>query len=139
MTNEEYRNHLEALRVSSLQSYDKSLAFLASGALGISLAFANSLFNLTRANHKCLIVAAWVFWVLSLTGALFSHLTSAVALSKTIEEHDCSDENDKVQLERSANIVNKATGFLNWVGGLFFVAGVVFFLAFAFLNFGGKP
>ena len=125
-----YREHLVLARQASQDAYDKALLSLSGGALGLSMAFLDKIAAEEAVSSQCLL-AAWVLWTASLLLVLFSHFFSHQGLSRALFILDSGAEADVTR-----GMAVRFTKWCNALGGLAFLAGVCFMVAFAYLNIG---
>lgn len=85
---EEKNTYLEQLNKAYIESssqFDKQILFIASGALGISLAFIKDIVKLDIATNKNLLLLAWIFFGAVILICILSHYTSLKAINYRIE------------------------------------------------------
>lgn len=126
----EYRRQLIALEQKSIESFDKTVLTLSGGALGLSLTFLRSIVDLATVVQTQCLLAAWIFWVVSLICVLLSFWMSARAMRKAIQQVD----NCKLGQERLGGFWNWATENLTFGGGLFFIFGAFAIISFIHFN-----
>jgi len=129
-----YRELLERLKQNSQDSYDKTVLSLSAGALGVSFAFVRDIVGSWPAQTPSWLFAAWVFWGLSVTSALFSFLCSQKALQKAIKQVDAGQMYNK----NLGGYRNKVTVLLNYTAGLCFFLGVITMIVFVAHNMQGQ-
>ena len=126
-----YRKHLVETRHASQTNYDNAVLALAGGALGVSISFIKDIVgDPKQAQWMPFLMAAWILWGISCASVLYSHFASVAAHDESISALDERREPDIAS--------NKITGILNCLSGIFFLAGLLFFCAFAYTNFGHK-
>jgi len=137
--NKEYRAQLLAKMTRSQESYDKSLLSLSGGALAISFAFVDRFLTNGPIVWVFSLVLAWCFWVFCMTAVLFSFQFSRCAFSKVIDQLDGAvkqGKNIEVCLEDPGGKYARYTTLCNWLGGPFFILGLISIFVFAWMNIG---
>lgn len=124
---QEHRRSLVALQQDAQVDYDKAVLTLSGGALGISFAFFRDIAAKLVTTHAGFLLAAWIFWALSLTAALAAFYTSVGAFQKIIKQIDEGREPD-------VNRANASTKLLNQLAGISFVPGVFCAIVFLYQN-----
>ena len=126
-----YRKHLVERRGVSQGHYDNAVLALSAGALGVSITFVKNIIGDPKeAQWMPLLMIAWIFWGISCASVLYSHFASVSAHDESIDALDNRREPDIAS--------NKITGLLNRLSGIFFMAGLLLFCAFAYSNIGHK-
>jgi len=82
---ESYLEQLNKAYIESSSQFDKQVLFIASGALGISLAFIKDVVKLNVATNKVLLLLAWIFFGAVILICILSHYTSLKAINYKIE------------------------------------------------------
>lgn len=123
-----YRDLLELTVQKSQEGYDKTLIALSGGALGLSLTFITDFVAPGAAVGGDWLIGAWAAWVGSLTLLLGSFYTGIRANFHAIQ---CVDKRWPVEVDRGWDL---ATGWLNALGGIAFVAGAVLMIVFLAKN-----
>lgn len=133
---QEYRNHLIAAEQKAQEDFDKTVLSLSGGALGISFAFIKDIVGAGQSHNTFLLLLSWVAWGFSISSVLMSYFFSHLALRRAIEQVD----KDKIHNGRPGGCYDFITATLNCVGGLLFLAGVIFIIIFVGYNLpqGGK-
>lgn len=80
-----YLDQLNKAYIESSSQFDKQVLFIASGALGISLAFIKDIVKLDVATNKVLLLLAWIFFGAVILICILSHYTSLKAIKYRIE------------------------------------------------------
>ena len=127
------RNTLRSSSIQSQRDYDKTVITLSSGALGISFVFIKDVLGGTSIHSAGLALTAWILWAASLAVMLSSYLTGALLLNTAVRKL----KDPEVTVESVARLPNLIQISANVVGGLLFVAGIVFLALFAYSNLGG--
>ena len=132
-----YRRTLQGHETAMQSEFDKYILTLSSGALALSITFLKEVLN-----QHCLaagwLIAAWIFWAISICCVVVSFVSSAKAMRVAITQ------TDDMLLYMAANRGelggrwNKATNFFNLCGGAFFLAGVVCMVMFSATNLNDK-
>lgn len=122
------RTRLIASHNEASNTYDKTLLTLASGALGLSIAFVKDI--ATHPTSKWLLLWAWVLLGASLTLIVFSHMASVEVHKRLIDGMD-----KKRRYSDEPWLVRHGVTWMNRLAGGAFIVGVVFLIAFAYVNF----
>ena len=129
------RNSLINCEKESSQQFDKAILALASGALGLSLAFIYKIAPNPDKSTLYLLIIAWGLFSASMLSTLISFLTSQYACRRqiTILENQFSNEtkNDK-------NILSTITAVLNFLAIFLLILGIVFLIAFSAININNR-
>lgn len=80
-----FLDQLNKAYIESSSQFDKQVLFIASGALGISLAFIKDIVKLDVASNKGLLLLAWIFFGAVILICILSHYTSLKAINYRIE------------------------------------------------------
>ena len=128
----EYWKQIVNMEQLTMNSYDKTLTALSSGAIGISFLYYKELFdrNIVR---NWLIITSWISWTLSLAILLIAFFITSLAIRviyRQINEGTIYDETP-------GKGYNLASRILTWISGLLFLIGIIFFLIFVLNNMGG--
>lgn len=83
-----YRDQLMLAEAKAQEDYDKTLVFLSSGAIAVTVSFIHNIIPLASAVSCAFIFFAWVMWGISLLCVLCAYLTSNYALRKSIQQVD---------------------------------------------------
>jgi len=125
-----YRDRLLDAEQRSQGEYDRLVASLSGGALGVSFAFVGQFIKNGAPTHKPCLEAAWTLWVLSLIFVLASHLLSVSALRRAVKQLDTgSNPNDRLGGYR-----DQAVAILNYSSGTAFIFGTISVGFFVFAN-----
>lgn len=125
-TNEQYK----ALNYS-VEQFDKSVLFIASGALGISFAFVEKIVpDLKNAFCKGLLISSWYFFAGVIFISLVAHFISILAIRWSIK----NDPDNNKKYKKIENCWNWSIRALNvlMIIGLF--AGIILLILFIKLN-----
>jgi hypothetical protein len=120
----------------SLETFDKTILTLASGAFGISISFINIIVP-TAALYKAAVGIAWICFCISICITLISFLTSTSSYQKQIKilEHNFFGSGSQEQENgNDRNISAICTWVLNIVSLVSFLIGVILLAFFAFEN-----
>ena len=128
-----YRDHLVLAEQKAQEDFDKTVIALSGGALGISFAFVSDIVGTDELAKASLLYWAWTSWASSLISVLFSYFFSHLALRKAINQVD----EKKLYEKRIGAGYNVATAFLNILGAILFVIGVILMVFFVRSNLGG--
>lgn len=127
----DYRAQLVALEQQSQSTFDRTLLTLSGGALGVSLAFVKDLLGGAAPARGQLLMGAWVSWICSLGLVLCSHYFSVLATRTAIKQVDAG----KIYEHAPGKGFGTVTDWLNALGGLAFIGGLVLIALFANANF----
>ena len=128
----EYRAHLLELEHKAQTSFDRTVLTLSGGALGISFAFVRDFIGTESVSDVGFLVGAWAGWIASLTMVLLSHYFSTLALRRAIEQVDAGT----IYNEQVGGHYDVFVKWLNGLGGLSFVIGLVLIGFFVISNAG---
>lgn len=121
-----YRTTLQELEQKMQSEYDKAVATLSGGALGLSFVFLRDVVKAAPLKSSDWLVTAWVAWGLSIVCVLYSFLSSVHALRKAIRQTDAKT----IYVEKAGGASEVATVVLNYSGGVLFLLGVVCVIVF---------
>ena len=114
----------------SSKQYDKSILFVSSGAIAISLTFIANIIDKAATSSKWLILCAWAGFGLSMAVNLVSFLTSQKGYLENIKQLD------------SGELPNRfwtiCTWWLNIAAFISLFTGAVFLCWFTYINIGQK-
>jgi hypothetical protein len=116
----------------STAEFDKSIVFIASGALGISMAFVDKLVKLENASNKWLLVYAWYAFGITIFISLVSHFFSSMAIRWSIVNcptEECTDAEDEAYRKKE-NHWNQLIRGLNILMIITLFIGIIMFLNF---------
>ncbi|RZZ85025.1 hypothetical protein [Pseudoxanthomonas winnipegensis] len=131
---EQYRQWLVAAEQKAQEDYDKTVITLSGGALAISFAFVKDILGDGPIKHPGWLVACWGLWALSLASMLASFYYSRKALRKAIEQCD----SDTIRCEPPGGFFTSILRWLNALGAVFFVAGVLCMTVFVSINISSR-
>ena len=106
--------------------YDKAVAALSGGALGLSFAFLRDVVKSAPPKSSDWLFAAWISWGLSIICVLYSFLSSAQAMRRAIRQTD----EKMIYIEEAGGVLNTVTFVLNLSGGALFFSGVICVIVF---------
>lgn len=129
-SNNTYRDSLLSAEQKISESYDKTLITLSGGALGLTITFIKEIVGPSEIVCANYALIAWVSWAVSLSCLLFALLLGVYAFRHARENLDAN----KLNVQNPGGFYSSATRFLNIVGGILFIAGVVYFVYFSYLN-----
>lgn len=116
---EDRRKKLLEIRDYSEEQFDKLIIYLSSGGLVLTVGFVDNLIEIDHSSCFSLLITTWISFTLSLIINLFSHRTSLRSTDLELKEEDSKSE-----------YWDKVTNFLNWIGLIFFVIGVLSFIIY---------
>lgn len=127
---EEKNTYLEQLSKAYIErssQFDKQVLFIASGALGISLAFIKDIVKLDVASNKILLLLAWIFFGAVILISILSHYTSLKAINFKIENLYQKEDNKSKHLDFF-------TRFFNILMIVFLAIGLILLFIFIGIN-----
>lgn len=127
------RASLTAAKKESSQYFDKSILTLASGALGLSIAFITKIAPTPKESTLGFLYCSWIILCASLLSTLVSFLTSQHACQKQIAILENSYFGTQKKTD-DRNPLGRVTVFLNWSSIILFILGIVFLIVFSILN-----
>lgn len=119
---------IDVIQDSSRQ-YDQTIILVASGAIGLSLAFINNIIAKGVMN-PCDLFISWGCFILAILANLISHLTSTKGYLENISELDHGREPNKIWA-----II---TVTLNVAALILIVAGIIYLCLFSYPNIVGE-
>jgi hypothetical protein len=133
---EEYLAELYDIYAAVQDSYDKTIITLASGSLAVSIAFIKDVLGCRTIELPWLLKIAWIVWGISFTLVLISLMTSQKAIRNAIGKVNLALAG-KTNIHANQPIGGAAEGWtlgLNLTGGILYMVGLAFFLAFVVIN-----
>jgi hypothetical protein len=130
----EYRSSLLQTVQKLNESYDKLIITLSGGALGLSFAFLKDVIKENQIQYHGLLIAAWGFFIMSLTSVLMSLLFGIAANKKAVKQVDAG----KIYEEEPGGIFSKLTTWLHYSGTGLLIIGLGFITTFAYINMEAK-
>jgi hypothetical protein len=129
---------LKAYRESQLKKanksqseYDKLVVTLSGGALGVSFTFLKDVLHRDALQDTIFLPLSWACWSASLACILVSLFTGIGGLRKAVAQVD----DGTIYESRPGGILDFITAkILNPAAGVFFILGLVFMIAFVWLN-----
>jgi hypothetical protein len=85
---QEYRAQLVAAEQKAQEDYDKTVASLSGGALGVSFVFLKDFVGSAQIHFSGFLLGAWICFGLSVTVVLFSFFSSNLGLRRAIKQVD---------------------------------------------------
>lgn len=123
------RQHLIDARQKSYEHFDRSVLVLSGGALALSLTLVDKITNRGPVSEPQLLYFAWISWAASLAAVLLSHYVSGKALTRAIKDFDSGRRSSS-----PGGWLSRVTEAANALGGVLFLAGVLFMVSFAAAN-----
>lgn len=120
----DYLDTIKKLRDDGEEQFDKLIVYLNSGALVLSIGFANDIVTITEATDTCILKVSWILFALSLIINLFSHKTSILSMA-----YEIIDEGKK------SDVWDRITHFSNWSAFGLLILGIVLFVLFVLKTF----
>lgn len=127
---EEKNTYLEQLNKAYIESssqFDKQILFIASGALGISLAFIKDIVKLDIATNKNLLLLSWIFFGAVILICILSHYTSLKAINFKIE-------NLYQKKDKTSKLFDFFTKLFNILMIVFLATGLILLFVFIGIN-----
>ena len=124
-TKKYWLNRLEDMRLEANRQFDKQIVYISGGGLVFSIAFLKDILGADSVPKlKCLLIAAWISFTISLIMNLLSFKTA-------------SNSFDYMMLEDESlmNRFNKITTILNCLSIIGLVVGLISFVIFVIVNF----
>lgn len=118
------RQWIDLIQKSS-EHYDKTVVLIASGAIGLSLAFLNNII-LKGVSNPLMLYCSWILLLVAILSSIVSHLTSIKGYADNINEIDYGTKPSKTW--------PKITDILNVVTLVCLFIGIVFLCLFAYQN-----
>jgi hypothetical protein len=125
-----YRESLIKCLLAQSEQWDKTILWMASGALAISLAFIKEMVSPESMINVKLLGGAWACLILSLLCVLVSFYTSMLAMRKAIRQLDDKD----LYLQTPGGWADRITNVLNPGAGALLLAGLVCLVWFSYSN-----
>lgn len=126
---ESYREKLEIGANDNQREFDKAVIALSGGALGISIGLLKDVFGRATVSATGFLLAAWVFWAISLAATLYSFYFSAKAYREELKRLD-----DHITYLPKRNSWTILTAFLNAASGILFILGIISIIVFLKFN-----
>lgn len=117
----DYRNQLVVAEQKAQEDFDKTVISLSGGALGVSFVFLKDVVASGPVNHKTYLLAAWMFWGVSITAVLASFFASTLALRRAIRQVDDNtvyDSKPGAMFAPITNTLNRGVGISAWCAAL---------------------
>jgi len=130
-----YRAWLITAEQKSQEDFDKTVLSLSGGALGISFVFLKDVVGARPIVHPSLLLCAWITWGISAVCVLASFYLSHLALRTAIQQ---VDDGTIHQQATPGGKWATFTAWLNALGGILFLVGVVFITFFVGNNIGAS-
>ena len=127
---EDKKAFLEQLNKAYFESssqFDKQVLFIASGALGISLAFVKDIVKLDKSVYKSTLLMSWIFFGIVILISIISHYTSLKAMNSKIENINLIDD-------KESNKFDNYTKWFNILMIVFLSLGLIFLNIFIGIN-----
>ena len=128
----DYRKQLVEFEQKIGEGFDKTLIALSGGALGLSIAFIKDIVGANEMKHEGHLIASWSFWALSLGSILFAFYFGQLAYRKAITQVD----NNTIDTEVTGGIFTPIVNWLNAIGAVSFLLGVISIIVFSIKNLG---
>jgi hypothetical protein len=130
----DYRNWLINAEQKSQEQFDKTVLSLSGGALGISFVFLKDIIGPQSISYPTFLLFAWVCWAFSTSSVLFSYHLSHLSLRHAISQVD----NETIYVEKPGGKYATWTNYLNKMGLILFLLGVLCITIFASYNLSFK-
>lgn len=127
----EFRNSVYETKSKSQDDFEKYINLLASGGLGVTLAFFDKIVDVKNAGFMGLIIIGWILLVLTLLSNLISHYLSINYSQKTIDEiNNKNYDSVFINVEKR----NKKINILNLTSIATLITGIILIITFVTLN-----
>ena len=130
---DEYRKTLVEIEQNIGAGFDKTLITLSGGALGLTITFIKDIVKKPEPQSLELALYSWSAWAISLSSLLLAFYLGTLAYRTAIRNWDSG----KLDPKNPGGKFSTITRFLNFVGVVAFIFGVVQFVRFTYLNLGG--
>jgi hypothetical protein len=124
----ERESALEAER-NSISGFEKTITYLAAGALGLSIGFVKDISP--NPEHKWVLLLAWCSFAFSLLVILTGFLISQHAFRKYIDSLDAEQKGEENESYRCWGNLASVSNFLSLLG---FIFGVISLAVFTYIN-----
>jgi hypothetical protein len=122
-----YLEQLNKIYIESSSQFDKQILCIASGALGISLAFIKDIVKLDIATDKNLLLLSWISFGAVILICILSHYTSLKAIN-------CRIENLYQKKDKTSKRFDFFTKLFNVLMILFLATGIILLFGFIGIN-----
>ena len=126
------RKLLDEVRVGQGYIRDRTVIFLSSGTVGLSLLLLNAVGG--NREHMILIFGSWGSCLVSLVAALLSFFVAQRVFGQELEQHDAKTVGDKESAKPPVGLLDHLTTLLNWLAVLGFAGGGICLILFAWFN-----
>lgn len=104
--NKAYLEQLNKAYFESSSQFDKQVLFVASGALGISLAFVKEIVKLDTSVHKYILLLSWIFFGIVILISIISHYTSLKSINSKIENINIIGDKESKKFDNYTKLFN---------------------------------
>ncbi len=130
MNNEKYIDFLYKGYIYSSEQFDKSILYVSSGTLGISVTMIDKIVDIKNVDNKWLLFTAWVLETITILLFTINHLASVRTFSNEItDEKESSIENKTL-----SKTLNKIVKQVNNISVATLILGIIFLLIFIIIN-----
>ncbi|MCD9575699.1 hypothetical protein [Flavobacterium soyae] len=127
----EFRNSVYETKSKSQDDFEKYINIIASGGLGITIAFFDKIVQIDKAIYLWIIVFGWLLLAVTLLINLFSHFKSVNYMELTISEiNDEKYEEVFTNVEKRNKIINR----FNLISLASLIIGVLAIIIFVTIN-----
>ncbi|WP_265519479.1 hypothetical protein [Nitratireductor luteus] len=128
-----HRKHIDELRTNQINTFDKAILTMSTGALGLSILLISTFAQKGNLVDTKSLVISWSLFLACITFNLFSYGTSALAAASVIKKMDKEMLKGKLSTDEGGLWLH-LTRALNGFAIVFFAAGAIFLLVFAMAN-----
>lgn len=120
--------------LSNTENLAKYVFSLSSAGLGLSLVVVKDMELLSKGDHKWVLIVSWAAFLITISSALISYLTSLHGIDKELDRIE--EEYKKVTevVDNKMEKPGKATKILRYVFVIFCIIGILFTPLFIWLN-----
>ena len=126
------RKLLDEVRVGQGYIRDRTVIFLTSGTVGLSLLLLSAVGE--NREHMILIFGSWVSCLGSLVAALLSFFVAQRVFGQELEYHDAITVGGEEAAKPPMGFLDHLTTLLNWLAVLGFAGGGICLILFAWFN-----
>jgi hypothetical protein len=130
----DYRTRTLDSAKEQIGKYDRSVLFLSSGAIALSMAFLDKIVGQNAPVGVCVLAGAWAVFVLSLVAVVGSQFCGFKAAHFDVNQIEQAYSHPKYQWKR--NPWNFGVELCNFASGIFFCTGAAALVMFAYQNIG---
>lgn len=99
------------------------IVYLSGGGLVLTIGFVGDVIKFETSTAQWLLLTTWICFTTSMITILFSHRSSLKSIDLEL-----------IGKDKKSDFWDRITKFLNWVGLLSFILGVILFVIYVMLN-----